>query len=158
MCSSVSLLSSHYLVLREGLGGTDPGAGQANSASLLAPGCLGPHLPPLVPSPPSPKPLTPLPLLTRLQKPHTCHSERPSVRKDALEQGKGSLAGVLGLGGFLYSEDTSKLRECLHWPVSRPVEWLLLPVPTPSWGRIKQPRGQKSGLFVKETMEQEEKV
>lgn len=63
---------------------------------------------------------------------------------------------MLGLDGFLYSEDTSKLRECLHWPVGRLVEWLLLPVLTPSGGRIKQPRGQKSGLFVEEAMEQEE--
>lgn len=46
--------------------------------------------------------------------------------------------------GFPYSAGAGKLRDNV---------WVaLLPVPTPSWSRIKKSLGQKSGLFIKETI------
>lgn len=58
--------------------------------------------------------------------------------KGAAEQGKRSLAAAGGLGGVpLFSGCWQAQRQCLGGR---------------SWSRIKKPLGQKSGLFIKETI------
>lgn len=111
-----------------------------------------PHFVPCPPSPELPSLLS-LPFLVRLEKPHTSHPERPGSGRVPLSWERGLQLKPSALGWFLYSVDAGRFRtlSAAAW-VSWLVSSFLCQRPPPSWGRIKKTRGQKSGLFVKETI------